>query len=119
MLETLRWILFGTGIWLGYTAMSEVTFASEPGVGLHCMLPLVVGVLCGLTGIEGLLFGPAPARRSWCVPSEYQVRSAMNKLALAGVALVAFFAYWGDGAAVALMSPRVHRWASAREVFRR
>lgn len=31
MLEILRWIPFGTGIWLGYTAMSEVAFASEPG----------------------------------------------------------------------------------------
>ena len=105
VLELLRWILVGIGIWLGYDAMFDAgASASEPGVGLHRALPLIVGGLCGLTGIEGLLFGEAAARRSGYVPSAYQAQSAMNNLALAGVALIAFFADWGSGADVALMS---------------
>ena len=105
MLELLRWSLVGIGIWLGYDAMFDSdAVASTPGLGLHRALPLVVGGLCGLTGIEGLLFSAAAARRSGYVPSEYQAQSAMNNLALAAVALIAFFAGWGSGADVALMS---------------
>jgi hypothetical protein len=104
LLEYLRWSLVGVGVWLGYDAASDAGSAAAAGAGLHQALPLVVGGLCGLTGIEGLLFSAAAARRSGYVPSEYQAQSAMNNLALGGVALIAFFADWGAGADVALMS---------------
>ncbi|MDG2030256.1 MAG: hypothetical protein P8J45_04545 [Phycisphaerales bacterium] len=104
MLEILRWVLVGAGIWLGYASMSEASSASAAQAGLHRMVPLVVGGICGLTALEGLFLGAAAARRTGYVRSEYQVQSAMNNLALAGVALAAFFADWGPGADVALMS---------------
>lgn len=104
MLEILRWVLVGAGIWLGYGSVNWESSASAAQAGLHRMVPLVVGGICGLTAIEGLFLGAAAARRTGYVRSEYQVQSAMNNLALAGVALLAFFADWGSGADVALMS---------------
>ena len=98
-LEYLRWVLVAVGLWLAYDAAS-----TDPASGVRLMVPFLVGGICGLTGLESILFGAAAARRTGYVRSEYQIQSGMNNLALAAIAMVAFLANWGNAAYVALLS---------------
>ena len=99
VLEITRWV----GVALGF--FFSFLWSNTPTEQFTILTVFVVVFVAGITGIESLFFSKT-ARESTGYEGgrAYQRQSAANNLALAIVALVAFFLGWGVFASAAIMS---------------
>jgi len=93
-LDILRIALVAIAFYFGYS----IGFANgyDPFAQLHFMIPIVVGAIAGLSGIEGLFFARQAAEiKGYETGSNYQRQSAISLLAFAVVALFVYVVNWG------------------------
>ena len=89
LLEILRMIGSGLGIFLGYY------YGDTPEEILRIMNPWLIGSIAGLSGIEGLFFGKAAAKeKGFEQGSNYQRQSAFAFLTIGIISLLVYFAGW-------------------------
>ncbi|HBC75540.1 MAG: hypothetical protein A2008_05755 [Candidatus Wallbacteria bacterium GWC2_49_35] len=68
----------------------------NPEAQLHFMIPIIVIVISGLTGIEGLFFAKfASEIKGFETGSNYQRQSAISQLSYAFVTLLVYILNWG------------------------
>lgn len=68
----------------------------DPIAQLHFMIPVVVALVSGISGLEGLIFAKKTAEiKGFEVGSGYQRQSAIALLSYAVVAIVVSLARWG------------------------
>lgn len=68
----------------------------DPEAQLHFMIPVIVAVISGSTGIEGLFFAESAAEaKGFETGSNYQRQSAISQLSYAAAALLVYILNWG------------------------
>ena len=98
ILESLRWIIVGIGIFLTFL------LGENPVMRLHILEPFLVIPISGLTGVEALFFSKAASEISGYAPGPYQRQSGMNNLALSISSVLSLILQWGTYAEAALLS---------------
>ena len=93
-LDILRIAIVALAFFLGY----KTGFAGgyDPIAQLHLMIPLIIGSMAGISGLEGLFFSRASAEiKGYEVGSNYQRQSAIALLSYAFAAIFVFLMHWG------------------------
>lgn len=97
--EIFRW----TGVVLGFFLC--FLLGANPAEQFNILTLFIVVFVAGLTALESLLIGKeASESTGYSGGRGYQRQSALNNLALALVAIAAFYLNWGVFASAALMS---------------
>ncbi|HNY01664.1 MAG TPA: hypothetical protein PKG48_03705 [Bacteroidales bacterium] len=95
ILDILRLAATGAAFFFGY----RIGFAGDsyhPEAQLHFMIPLLITVISGISGLEGLLAGDRAARaKGYETGSNYQRQSAFAMITLALVAVGVWLLNWG------------------------
>lgn len=94
ILDWLRIALVGLAFYVGYTLGFDQGY--NPEAQLHFMIPVIIGSIAGISGLEGLLWGDRSAKlKGYEQGSNYQKQSAIALLSYAVVALLVYFINWG------------------------
>ncbi len=94
ILDILRILAVCAAFFFGY----QIGFQNgyDPVAQLHFMIPILIGAVAGISGLEGLLFPrQASAAKGFESGSNYQKQSAIALLSYAVIALLVCFANWG------------------------
>lgn len=95
LIDILRILLTGVAFFFGY----KIGFSGggyHPEAQLHFMIPILVGVISGFSGLEGLLAGDQAARaKGFETGSNYQRQSAFGLLSYAVISLLVWSLNWG------------------------
>lgn len=94
LLDPLRIVLVCFAFFFGY----QIGFAHEynPIAQLHFMIPVVIFIISGISGLEGLLFAKEAAEiKGFEGGSNYQKQSAIALLSYAVIAVIVYFISWG------------------------
>ena len=94
ILDIIRIVGVAVAFFFGY----KIGFADEydPIAQLHFMIPIIIVIIAGLSGLEGILFSKKSAElKGYEVGSNYQRQSAIALLSYAGVALFVSISNWG------------------------
>ncbi len=95
LLDTFRILAICITFYFGYSVgfSGDIYNASAQ---LHFMIPLVIVIIAGLSGLEGLFFGEKSSMaKGFETGSNYQKQSAIALLSYAVVAVFVYFADWG------------------------
>ena len=102
ILDITRILLVGIAFYFGYSIGFKASY--DPISQLHFMIPLVIGAIAGLSGIEGLFFGKEAAlAKGYETGSNYQKQSAFALLSYAFGALIVYFFNWGIRAELSVL----------------
>lgn len=98
LLDVLRILATAVAFFFGY----QIGFSGEtyqPELQLRFMIPVIVTVIAGISGLEGLLAGDQAARaKGFETGSNYQRQSAIALLSYAFMAVVVWLCRWGTAA---------------------
>jgi hypothetical protein len=98
LIEIVRWIGAGTGIFLAFFIQND------PARQLDILVPWVVISIAGLSGIESVFFGSAAAMQSgYERGSAYQRQAGVSNLALAITTIFVYLLGWGLQAKASLL----------------
>ena len=92
--DILRIVIVCVTFFFGY----RIGFAHgyDPFAQIHFMVPLIIGAIAGISGLEGLLFARKSAEiKGFEVGSNYQRQSAIAMLSYAFSAILIYFCNWG------------------------
>jgi hypothetical protein len=101
ILDILRIGLVAAAFYFGY----RIGYADgyNPIIQLHYMIPVIIVVIAGFSGIEGLFFGKLSAEnKGFESGSNYQRQSAIGLLSYAAGAVIVYFCNWGIKAELAI-----------------
>ncbi len=94
LLDWLRIGLVGITFYVGYNIGFANGYNAE--AQLHFMVPVLIGIIAGISGMEGLLWGAKSAQlKGYEQGSNYQKQSAIALLSYAVIALLIYFLNWG------------------------
>jgi len=94
LLDILRIIIVCIAFFLGYSIGFDDGY--DPVAQLHFMIPVVIGAIAGISGLEGLLFSRKTAEmKGFETGSNYQRQSAIALLSYAVIAITVYFINWG------------------------
>lgn len=103
MLDLIRIAGVAVAFFFGY----QIGFAGEvynPVAQLHFMIPIIIVVMAGLSGIEGLFFADKSAElKGFEVGSNYQRQSAIALLSYAAASVLVYVFSWGIKAELAVL----------------
>ena len=95
ILDISRIVLVSLAFYFGY----QIGFAEEiynAKAQLHFMIPIIIGAVAGISGLEGIFFSKKSAiEKGFSVDSNYQKQSAIALLSYAAIAVWVYFAQWG------------------------
>jgi hypothetical protein len=94
ILDFLRIALVAIAFYVSYS----IGFADgyDPVAQLHFMIPVVITVIAGLSGLEGLFFGrQASEIKGYESDRNYQRQSAIALISYSVVAIAIYFTNWG------------------------
>lgn len=95
ILDISRIVLVSIAFYFGY----QIGFAEEvynAKAQLHFMIPIIIGAVAGISGLEGIFFSKKSAiEKGFAVDSNYQKQSAIALLSYATIAIWVYFAQWG------------------------
>lgn len=94
------------GVSLGFYFSYQIGFENgyDPIAQLHFMVPVVVVIIAGISGLEGLLFGKVSAKnKGFETGSNYQKQSAIALLSYAFGALLVYFLHYGIKAELTIL----------------
>lgn len=92
--DILRIVLVCVAFFFGYSIGYKDGY--DPVAQLHFMIPVVIGAIAGISGLEGLFFSKKSAEiKGFEVGSNYQKQSAIALLSYAVIAIVVYFTGWG------------------------
>ena len=76
----------------------------DPVAQLHFMIPLIIGAIAGISGLEGLFAGKkAAAAKGYISDGNYQRQSAIALLSYAVIAILVWFFNWGIRAELTIL----------------
>ena len=94
ILDILRIAIVSVSFYFGYSI--GYTNGYDPIAQLHFMIPVIIGAISGISGIEGLIFAKKSAEiKGFEVGSNYQRQSAIALLSYAVVAIIIYLINWG------------------------
>jgi hypothetical protein len=94
ILDILRMVLVCVAFYFGYKI--GYTNGYNPEAQLHFMIPVIVFVIAGFSGFEGLFFGRKSAEaKGFETGSNYQRQSAIGLLSYAVIAVLVSLLRWG------------------------
>ncbi len=94
-LDALRILAVCSIFFFGYSIGFKGEIYNAAGQ-LHFMIPLVIVIIAGLSGVEGLFFGEESAKnKGFETGSNYQRQSAIALLSYAFVAIIILMLDWG------------------------
>ena len=102
ILDWLRIALVGIAFYVGNKIGFEQGY--NPEAQLHFMIPVIIGSIAGISGLEGLLWGNQSAKlKGYEQGSNYQKQSAIAMLSYAVIALLVYFINWGIKAELSIV----------------
>ncbi len=94
-------------ICLAFFFGNRIGYAGEvydPVAQLHFMIPLIIGAIAGISGLEGLFAGKKAAEaKGYVADGNYQRQSAIALLSYAVIAILVWFLNWGIRAELTIL----------------
>jgi hypothetical protein len=94
------------GVSLAFFFGYQIGFAQayDPVAQLHFMIPVIIVVIAGISGLEGVFFARKSAElKGFETGSNYQRQSAIALLSYAAIALFVYFSNWGIKAELTIL----------------
>lgn len=102
LLDVIRVLGVTVAFFFGY----RIGFANgyDPIAQLHFMIPIIVVIIAGMSGLEGIFFAKKSAElKGFEVGSNYQKQSAIALLSYAAVAIFVYMSNWGIKAELTIL----------------
>ena len=106
MLLQLLDIIRIAGVAIAFFFGYQIGFADgyDPVAQLHFMIPVIIVVIAGLSGLEGIFFSKKSAElKGFEAGSNYQKQSAIALLSYAVAAIIVYICHWGIKAELTIL----------------
>lgn len=102
LLDIIRIVGVAVAFFFGY----QIGFADgyDPIAQLHFMIPIIIVIIAGISGLEGIFFAKKSAElKGFEVGSNYQRQSAIALLSYAAAAIIVYISNWGIKAELTIL----------------